>query len=138
KFSKKEREAINLRRDYSINQIEYCRNFIFRRNFPIHKIFERSCEMGLFRLAADKVAQIFGVRVTRRMRGQLYSLLDKLDHGDHVLRVTAKASLAACTKSSRPSCVWRSASIVSKTSVSKKGWTTWKQCARDSSPFPIA
>jgi hypothetical protein len=90
KFSKKERAAINLRRDYSINQIEYCWNFIFRRNFPIHKIFERSCEMGLFRLAADKVAQIFGVRVTRRMRGQLYSLLDKLDHGHHVLRVYCK------------------------------------------------
>ena len=90
KFSKKEREAINLRRDYSINQIEYCRNFIFRRNFPIHKIFERSCEMGLFRLAADKVARIFGVRVTKRMRGQLYSLLDKLDHGHHVLRVYCK------------------------------------------------
>src|SRR5947209_17901122 len=65
KLSKKEREGINLRRDYSINQIEYCRNFIFRRNLPIHKIFERSCEMGLFRLAADKVARIFGVRVTR-------------------------------------------------------------------------
>jgi hypothetical protein len=90
KFSKKERAAINLRRDYSINQIEYCWNFIFRRNFPIHKVFERSCEMGLFRLAADKVAQIFGVRLTRRMRGQLYSLLEKLDHGHHVLRVYFK------------------------------------------------
>jgi hypothetical protein len=90
KFSKKERAAINLRREYSINQIEYCRNFIFRRNFPIHKIFERSCEMGLFRLTADKVAQIFGVRLTRSMRGKLYSLLDKLDHGHHVLRVYCK------------------------------------------------
>jgi hypothetical protein len=37
-------------RAYSLNQIEYCRNFIFRSNFPIHKVFERSCEMGLFRL----------------------------------------------------------------------------------------
>jgi len=46
--------------------------------------------MGLFGLAADKVARIFGVRVTRRMRGQLYSLLDKLDHGHHVLRVYCK------------------------------------------------
>ena len=26
------------------NQVEYCRNLIFRRHFPIHKIFERSCE----------------------------------------------------------------------------------------------
>ena len=62
------RKAVNLRREYSINQIEYCRNFIFKRHFPIHKIFEHSCEMGLFRLAADKVAYIFGVRVSKRLR----------------------------------------------------------------------
>ena len=29
--------------------------------------------MGLFRLSADKVAHIFGVRVTKRLRGKLYS-----------------------------------------------------------------
>ena len=29
KFSKKERAAINLRRKYSLNQVEYCLNFIF-------------------------------------------------------------------------------------------------------------
>ncbi len=90
KFSEKERKAVNLRRDYSINQIEYCRNFIFQRNFPIHKIFERSCEMGLFRLAVDKVAHIFGVRVTKRLRGKLYSVLEKLDHGHHVMRIYCK------------------------------------------------
>src|SRR6266436_1552099 len=90
KFSEKDRKAVNLRRDYSINQIEYCRNFIFQRNFPIHKIFERSCEMGLFRLAADKVAHIFGVRITKRLRGKLHSVLEKLDHGHHVLRVYCK------------------------------------------------
>jgi hypothetical protein len=90
KFSEKDRKAVNLRRDYSINQIEYCRNFIFKRHFPIHRIFERSCEMGLFRLAADKVAYIFGVRVTRRLRGKLYSMLEKLDHGHHVLRIYCK------------------------------------------------
>jgi hypothetical protein len=90
KFSEKDRKAVNLRRDYSINQIEYCRNFIFKRNFPIHKVFERSCEMGLFRLAADKVAHIFGVRVTKRLRGKLHSVLETLDHGHHVLRIYCK------------------------------------------------
>ena len=90
KFSEKERQAVNLRRDYTINQIEYCRNFVFRRHFPIHKIFERSCELGLFRLAADKVAHIFGVRVTKRLRGKLHSVLEKLDHGHHVLRIYCK------------------------------------------------
>jgi hypothetical protein len=87
KFSEKDRKAVHLRRGYSLNQVEYCRNFIFRRNFPIHKIFERSCEMGLFRLAADKVALIFGVRVTKRLRGKLHSVLEKLDHGHHVMRI---------------------------------------------------
>ena len=33
KFSEKDRKAVNLNRDYSINQIEYCRNFIFKRHF---------------------------------------------------------------------------------------------------------
>jgi hypothetical protein len=90
KFSEADRRAINLRRDYSINQIEYCRNFVFKRHFPIHKIFECSCELGLLRLAADKVAYIFGVRVHRRLRGKLHSVLEKLDHGHHVLRIYCK------------------------------------------------
>src|SRR5438094_1163016 len=46
KFSAKERKQLNLSRFYTIAQIEYCRNFIFKRNFPIHKLFERSCEHG--------------------------------------------------------------------------------------------
>ncbi len=94
KFSQKDRAAINLRRDYSLNQIEYCRNFIFRRNFPIHQIFERSCELGVFRLTADKIAQIFGVRKHKRIRGKLHSLLEKLDQGHHVLRIYCKSLVA--------------------------------------------
>src|SRR5207248_218790 len=35
KFSKKERSQMNLSRFYAIAQIEYCRNFIFKRHFPI-------------------------------------------------------------------------------------------------------
>ena len=38
KFSNKERGAMSLSRFYSIAQIEYCRNFIFKRHFPIHKL----------------------------------------------------------------------------------------------------
>jgi hypothetical protein len=98
KFSEKERKAVKLNRDYSINQIEYCRNFIFKRHFPIHKIFEQSCEMGLFRLSADKVAKIFGVRVTKRLRGKLYSVLEKLDHGHHVMRIYCKNLVGGTTE----------------------------------------
>ena len=65
KFSAKERKQLNLNlsRFYAISQIEYCRNFVFKRNFPIHKLFERSCELGLWRLTADKTASIFGTRL---------------------------------------------------------------------------
>ena len=94
KFSKQDRAAIPLRREYSLNQVEYCRNFLFRRNFPIHKIFERSCELGLFRLTADQIAQIFGVRKHKRMRGKLHSMLEKLDLGHHVLRIYCKSLVA--------------------------------------------
>jgi len=94
KFSKKERTAINLRRAYSLNQVELCRNAIFRRHFPIHKIFERSCELGVFRLTADVVAQIFGVRKHKRLRGKLHTMLEKVDHGHHVLRIYCKSLVA--------------------------------------------
>src|SRR6202008_5029207 len=70
KFSTKERKQLNLSRFYAIAQIEYCRNFIFKRNFPIHKLFERSCELGLWRLTADKITEIFGTRLNRRMHGK--------------------------------------------------------------------
>jgi hypothetical protein len=94
KFSKKDRAAINLRRAYSLNQVEYCRNFIFRRHFAIHKIFERSCELGLFRLTADVITQIFGVRKHKRLRGKLHTMLEKVDHGHHVLRIYCKSLVA--------------------------------------------
>jgi len=90
KFSQKDREAINLSRHYSLQQIEYCRNFIFRRNFPIHKLFERSCDLGLFRLTADKLSQMFGFRLHKRMRGKLATVLERMDHGHPVLRACGK------------------------------------------------
>jgi hypothetical protein len=94
KFSKKDRTTINLRRAYSLNQVELCRNVIFRRHFPIHKIFERSAELGVFRLTADVVAQIFGVRTHKRLRGKLHTMLEKVDHGHHVLRIYCKSLVA--------------------------------------------
>jgi hypothetical protein len=86
KFSKKEREAMNLSRFYAVHQIEYCRNFIFKRHFPIHKVFERSCELGLWRLTAHKISEIFGVRLTKKFRGKLSTVIDQIEHGHHVYR----------------------------------------------------
>jgi hypothetical protein len=90
KFSKKDRQAINLGRHYSLQQVEYCRNLVFRRNFPIHKLFERSCDLGLLRLSADRIAQVLGWRLHQRLPGKLSSVLEKAEHGHHVLRAYAK------------------------------------------------
>jgi hypothetical protein len=86
KFSRKERAQINLSRFYAIAQIEYCRNFIFKRHFPIHKIFERGCEIGLWRMTANRISEIFGVRLNKRLRGKLASVIDQIEHGHHVFR----------------------------------------------------
>lgn len=93
KFSKKERGQMNLSRFYAIAQIEYCRNFIFKRHFPIHKIFERSCEIGLWRLTANRISEIFGVRLTKKLRGKLSTVIEQIDHGHHVFRVNFKNAL---------------------------------------------
>jgi len=92
KFSKRERQQMNLSRFYAIAQIEYCRNFIFKRHFPIHKLFERSCELGLWRLTANKISEIFGVRLTQRLRGKLSTVLDQIEHGHHVFRAYWKSA----------------------------------------------
>jgi hypothetical protein len=93
KFSKKERGQMNLSRFYAIAQIEYCRNFIFKRHFPIHKIFERSCEIGLWRMTANRISEIFGVRLTKKLRGKLATVIEQIEHGHHVFRVNFKSAL---------------------------------------------
>ncbi len=92
KFSKQERSQMNLSRFYAIAQIEYCRNFIFKRHFPIHKIFERSCELGLWRLTAHRISEIFGVRLNKRLRGKLATVIEQIEHGHHVFRAYWKNS----------------------------------------------
>jgi hypothetical protein len=92
KFSPKERQAMNLGRFYSLSQVEYCRNFIFKRHFPIHKIFERSCEIGLWRVTAHKISEMFGIRLTRKLKGKLQTTLEQIQHGHHVFRAYCRNS----------------------------------------------
>jgi hypothetical protein len=68
------------------------RAFIFKRNFPIHKFVERSCDLGLWRLTAYKIAEIFGTRLHRRHRGKLATVIDQIEHGHHVFRAYFKTA----------------------------------------------
>jgi len=81
-----------LDRYWSITQVEYCRNFIFRANRPIRRLFERSCELGLVSMTVDRIKQVFGRRVTRRLKGRLETVLSGVDHGQHVMRAWFKNS----------------------------------------------
>jgi hypothetical protein len=92
KFSTKEKKAMKLQRFYSICQIEYCLNFIFKRSIPLRKIFLRACDIGLIRMTADKISRIFGQRITKRLRGKLFTIIDKFDQSFHVFRTYFKNS----------------------------------------------
>jgi hypothetical protein len=92
KFTEYERKKMNINRFYAMSQIEYCTNFIFKRNNPIHKIFQRACELSFFTLTASKVSNIFGFRVDRRFKGKLQSVLERLDSSHHTLRAYFKNS----------------------------------------------
>jgi hypothetical protein len=93
KFSAKERAACGgLHRFWSLQQIEYCRNFVFKRNRPIRRLFERACELSLYLLTADRIGQIFAQPARRRVKGKLQSVLERLDGGMHVYRAYWKHS----------------------------------------------
>ena len=90
KFSPHEREGIDLRRYYYLSQVEYAQNIVFKRNHPIHSIFERSCDLGLARITPQRMAHIFGWRITKRTKGKHQVVLDQMEHGHHVLRAYSK------------------------------------------------
>lgn len=90
KFAQHERNGMDLHRHYFISQIEHAQNIIFKRNHPIHSIFERSCDLGLARITTDRIANIFGWRLTKRTQGKLQVVLDQMDHAHHVLRAYSK------------------------------------------------
>lgn len=92
KFSRHERKGIDLRRYYYLSQVEYAQNIVFKRNHPIHSIFERSCDLGLARITHQRMAHIFGWRITKHTKGKHQVVLDHVDHGHHVLRAYSKSS----------------------------------------------
>jgi hypothetical protein len=73
-------------------RIEYCHNFVFRRSFPIRKLFERSCELSFFSMTADKVSNIFGWRIPRTFKGKLQTVFERMDQAHHTFRAYFKNS----------------------------------------------
>jgi hypothetical protein len=103
KFSRHDRKAINLSRHYSLQPVEYCRNFIFRRNFPIPKLYQRSCDRGWFRLTADRLSHSFAFRLHKRLPGKLATAWRKSIMATTGFAAAVKPPSCVCTKSSAPS-----------------------------------
>jgi hypothetical protein len=86
KFSKRDRRSARLERSYYLHQVEYCLNFIFVRHHPIRKLFERSCELSLWRMTGEKIWRAFGRGHRDRIKGKLQTMMEAIEHGQHVFR----------------------------------------------------
>ena len=94
KFSKRERAACRgLHRIWSVNQVEYCANFVFQRHWPIRRMFARCCELSLYLLTADRVSRIFGQRRRKQIQGKAVTVFQRLDSARHVFRCYWQNSL---------------------------------------------
>jgi hypothetical protein len=130
KFSARERAAgAGLHRIYAGMQIEYCRNFIFKRHWPIRSIFQRSCELGLYLLTADRVAVLFGQqRLLKRISGKWQNVLERLDHGRQVFRTYYKNSFLKQYEKATTFLRRRSSATTSRTLASKKRSRIGRRC----------
>ena len=52
-------ERYPLNYSYFIDQVEYCRNFIFKSHAFLSELFKRSCELSLQLISTDAIRQIF-------------------------------------------------------------------------------
>ena len=67
KFSRAERNQINLSRFYAIGQIKmFPQPSSSSATSRSIEFFERSCEIGLWRLTANRISQLFGVRLRHK------------------------------------------------------------------------
>jgi hypothetical protein len=44
-------------------------------------------------MTAHRISEIFGVRLTRKLRGRLATVIEQIEHGHHVFRVNFKNAL---------------------------------------------
>ncbi len=91
-FSKKQRRACQLHYQWSVAQIEFSQNILFKRRAPLRALFQRACEIGVALGGATQVRQIFGRQVNRRYNGKLETVLERRDEGFPVIRAYYKTS----------------------------------------------
>jgi len=91
-FSSRERQLCNLEYGWSIAQVEFCQNVIFKRRAPLRELFRRATEIGVALGGATQTRHLFGRTINRRYRGKLETVLDHRDEAFPVLRSYYKTS----------------------------------------------
>lgn len=91
-FSPSQRRACQLHYQWSVAQIEFCENILFKRRARLRALFQRATEIGVALGGASQVRQIFGRQVNRRYKGKLETVLERRDEGFPVLRAYYKTS----------------------------------------------
>ena len=86
RFSPRERAACGLDYQWSVAQIEFARDVIFRRRARLHELFQRAVEIGVALGGATQTRHIFGRRINCRYQGKLETILERRDEGFPVLR----------------------------------------------------
>lgn len=93
RFSGRE-QAIQPSYRYSMAQIEFSTNLVFKRSAPLTALFHRAVDIGLLLGGADHTAHLFGRRINRLYRGKLQTVLDQRNEGQPVLRSYYQSSYA--------------------------------------------
>ena len=92
RFSARERASCQLHYQWSVAQIEFARDVIFRRRARLHDLFQRAVEIGVALGGATQTRHIFGRHINRRYHGKLETVLKRRDEGFPVLRSYYKSS----------------------------------------------
>jgi hypothetical protein len=76
-----------MRYDYFIDQIEYCRNFVFKSHSYLSELFKRSCELSLQLISTDSVRQIFASKAKEE---DISKRLNRIEEGYYVFKAWFK------------------------------------------------
>jgi hypothetical protein len=91
-FTPRERTLCGLQYRWSVAQIEFAQDVIFRRSAPLQNLFRRATEIGVALGGATQTRQIFGRRINKRYHGKLETVLEHRDAGHPVLRAYYQTS----------------------------------------------
>lgn len=91
-FTARERRLCQLQYQWSVAQIEFALDVVFRRQAPLRELFRRATEIGVALGGATQIRHLFGRRIDRRYRGKLETVLEHRDEGHPVLRAYYQTS----------------------------------------------